>query len=87
MRIRGRVLLPQDLRERRLLKSLGVDFIRVPRRQNPFAVARLVRKLSFGGTDMPKLKAMLAKRPVPIVPSQPAQLPDSTSSPRQEHAA
>ena len=87
MRIRGRVLLPQDLRERRLLKSMGLDFIRCPRRQNPFAVARLVRRLSFGGVDMPKLKAMLAKRPVPAMPSQPMELPDSTSAPRQEHAA
>jgi hypothetical protein len=70
-----------------LLKSLGVDFIRVPRRQNPFAVARLVRRLSFGGIDMPKLKAMLAKRPMPITTPEPVSLPDSTSAPRQEHAA
>lgn len=86
MRIRGRVLLPQDLRERRLLKSIGLDFIRVPRRQSPFAVARLVRRLSFGGVDMPKLKALLAKRPLPASP-EPVSLPDSTSAPRQEHAA
>ena len=73
--------------ERRLLKSLGIDCIRVGRNRNPFAVARLVKRLSFGGVDMPKLKAMLAKRPVPAMPSQPMELPDSTSAPRQEHAA
>ena len=74
MRIQGRLLRPENLAERRILKSLGMDHIRVPRRSNPFAVARLVRRLSFGGADMPKLQLMLRKRP-PIEPT----LPDSTS--------
>ena len=82
MRIQGRVLRPQNLAERRILKSLGIDYLRVPRRLNPFAVARLVRRLSFGGPDMSKLQHMLRKRP----PTEPV-LPDSTSTPAEERAA
>ncbi len=82
MRIQGRVLRPQTLAERRVLKSLGLDYLRVPRRLNPFAVARLVRRLSFGGADMPKLRHMFRKRP----PTEPV-LPDSTSEPSEERAA
>lgn len=83
MRIQGRLLRPQTLAERRVLKSLGSDHIRVPRRLNPFAVARLVRRLSFGGADMPKLQHMLRARPAPTEPA----LPDSTSAPADERAA
>ena len=83
MRIQGRLLRPENLAERRVLKSLGIDHIRVPRRLNPFAVARLVRRLSFGGTDMPKLQRMLRTRPAPTEPV----LPDSTSAPADERAA
>ncbi len=82
MRIQGRLLRPENLAERRILKSLGMDHIRVPRRLTPFAVARLVRRLSCGGSDMPKLQHLLRKRP-PIEPV----LPDSTSAPAEERAA
>lgn len=82
MRIQGRLLRPATLAERRLLKSLGLDAIRVPRRHNPFAVARMVRRMSLGGPDVTKLKAML-QRPVP----RPAELPDSTTEPREEERA
>jgi hypothetical protein len=78
MRIQGRLLRPSTLAERRVLKSLSLDVIRVPRRANPFAIARLIRRTSLGGPDMAKLKA-LVKRPVPV----PTELPDSTSEPRQ----
>ena len=94
MRIQGRVLRPSTLAERRVLKSFGLDFVRVPRRRNPFGVARLIRRISFGGPDLPKLKVLLGKRlasPVPDVPlAEPVELPDSTPAPReqeQEHAA
>jgi hypothetical protein len=78
MRIQGRVLRASNLAERRVIKSLGVDILRVPRRSNPFAVARQVKKLASGlGGDLPALRAMLKRgeRPVP-------SLPDSTSAPR-----
>jgi hypothetical protein len=60
------------------LKTLGVDFLRVPRKHNPFAIARSIRKLAAGRGDLPALRAMLVKPPVP--PS----LPDSTSAPRPD---
>ena len=44
MRVNGRTLRPSNLAERRLLSSLGVDSIRVPRDMNPFAAARRVRR-------------------------------------------
>jgi hypothetical protein len=81
MRIQGRVLRPATLAERRILKSFGLDHVRVPRRFNPFAVARLLKRISFGGADMPKLQRML-KRPTPLpAPPPPCQHPDSRSTP------
>jgi hypothetical protein len=77
MRIQGRCLRPSNLAERRVLKTLGLDSLRVPRRQNPFAIARSIRKLAAGRGDLPALKAMLAKPPS-------TSLPDSTSEPRSD---
>jgi hypothetical protein len=77
MRISGRILRPSSLSERRILKSLGLDFIRVPRRTNPFAVARRIQRMSKNG-ELLGLKAMLAK------PAVPPSLPDSTSEPRSD---
>ena len=82
MRIQGRLLRPSTLAERRVLKALGLDAIKVPRRSNPFAVARLIRRISLGSPDMAKLKA-LVHRPTPV----PAELPDSTSESREEERA
>jgi len=99
MRIQGRQLRASNLAERRVLKSLGTDVLRVPRKLNPFAVARHIRKIASGtGGNLPELRAALAKAPasqlspmptstdvpcMPIVPS----LPDSTSEPREAVAA
>jgi len=59
MRVQGRTLRPSNLAERRVLKALGVDFLRVPRRANPFAIARHVKRLASGrGGDLPALKAL-----------------------------
>ena len=92
MRIQGRVLRASNLAERRVLKTLGVDQVRVPRKQNPFAVARHIKKLATGtGGNLPELRAVLAKAFVgtpdaPTVPVIPA-LPDSRSTPRDEARA
>lgn len=89
MRIQGRFLRPETLAERRVLKSLGLDHIRAPRRLNPYAVARLIRRMSFGGEDMRKLKHLLRiGRPQPLEPSVPQEptLPDSTSTPEDRAA-
>ena len=97
MRIQGRLLRPSTLAERRILKALGTDVLRVPRKLNPFAVARHIRKIAAGtGGNLPELKAMLAIAPAranaPVmtaVPDMPvvSSLPDSTSEPREAHAA
>ena len=102
MRIQGRVLRASNLAERRVLKALGTDVLRVPRKLNPFAVARHIRKIASGtGGNLPELRAALAKAPgrpcssaslpapsadVPDMRVVPA-LPDSTSEPREAVAA
>jgi hypothetical protein len=89
MRIQGRTLRASNLAERRVLLTLGIDHhnFRVPRRLNPFAVARHVKRLASGrGGDLPALKALLTKMMPPALP----ELPDSTSEPRsdgEQHAA
>lgn len=85
MRIQGRTLHPATLAERRVLKSLGHDTLRVRRGINPFVIARQVRKIALGlGGDLPALRILLKKGDRAV----PAELPDSTSEPRSgEHAA
>jgi hypothetical protein len=81
MRIQGRVLRPATLAERRLLKTFGLDHVRCSRRTNPFALGRLIRRISLGGGDMPRLQKML-RRPTPLpAPPPPCQHPDSRSTP------
>jgi hypothetical protein len=80
MRIQGRLLRASNLAERRVLKSIGLDVIRVRRGVNPFMVARRLRKLAVGlGGDMPELRAILKS---PVRP-----LPDSTPEPRDGERA
>jgi len=100
MRIQGRLLRPSTLAERRILKALGTDVLRVPRKLNPFAVARHIRKIAAGtGGNLPELRAMLGAKSVgrpttvasapvisPDMPGIPV-LPDSTSEPREAVAA
>lgn len=84
MRIQGRTLHPATLAERRVLKSLGHDMLRIRRGINPFVVARQVRKIALGlGGDLPALRSLLKKNAPPV----PVELPDSTTEPRGERAA
>jgi len=79
MRIQGRNLRPSTLAERRVLKTLGFDMLRVHRGLNPFMVARHIRKLATGRSgDLPALRMLLQKKN-----NKPAgcELPDSTSLP------
>jgi hypothetical protein len=85
MRIQGRCLRPSNLAERRVLKTLGLDSLRVRRGLNPFAVARLVKKIAVGtGGNLPALRTLLQRnaRPTPAT-----ELPDSTSQPRGDERA
>lgn len=86
MRICGRVLRPSTLAERRLLLGhLGTSFIRVPRSQNPYAVARRVRRFLEKNEDIGFLKRLAAKKsPMPPV-SPDVDLPEPT--PDTEHGA
>jgi hypothetical protein len=63
MRIQGRVLRPSTLAERRLLFSVGVDHLRVPREINPFAVIRRLQKVAVGSK-----RELLAIRALACVP-------------------
>jgi hypothetical protein len=82
MRIQGRVLRASNLAERRVLLTLGIDHLnfRVPRRLNPFAVVRHVKRLAAGRGDLPAFKALLARK----MPPSPPELPDSTTEPRTD---
>jgi len=48
MRVNGRTLRPTTLAERRVLKRFGIDWLRVPRGKNPFAVARQIARAAKG---------------------------------------
>lgn len=61
MRIQGRLLRYSTLAERRLLLSLGVVALRVPRRLNPFSVARAISKAARGAPEDMKLLRTLAR--------------------------
>lgn len=59
MRIHGRVLRPATLAERRLLLSLGLPFVKVGRRHNPFMVARKVRRAATNREPLYELRMLL----------------------------
>jgi hypothetical protein len=46
MKVYGRVITYRTLADRRLLKSFGVDKVRVPRSLNPYAVSRRLTKMA-----------------------------------------
>lgn len=63
MRINGRLLRASTLAERRVLKTLGVDALRVPRSHNPYQVARRLTRLARGGEDLAFLRGLVPHRP------------------------
>ena len=77
MRINGRLLRPSSLAERRTMLSLGLTTaFRCPRRENPYAVARRVRRLAEGkDIDTRFLRQLVQKN----TPAMPPELPDSRS--------
>ena len=55
----GRLVRPSNLAERRLLLSLGIVVLRVPRRMNPYLVARrLERAARCDGDDVVLLRCL-----------------------------
>lgn len=77
MRINGRLLRPSSLAERRTMLSLGLTTtFRCPRRENPYAVARRLRRLAEGKDIDTHFLRQLAQK---STPAGPADLPDSRS--------
>jgi hypothetical protein len=69
MRIHGRILRPSNLAERRILLGLGVSFLRVPRSENPYQVARRLRRLALGATpDLVLVRRLAARMHAPPEP-------------------
>ena len=56
----GRLVRPSNLAERRLLLSLGIVVLRVPRKTNPYLVARrLERAARCEGDDVVLLRSLV----------------------------
>jgi len=98
MRIRGRSLFPSTLQERRALKRFGADCIRVPRRMNPFAVARHVERLARGSqpdamlirhlVEIDRLRPNPAPSPGVDLPAEPdSRLTDAVRASRRKQDA
>ena len=76
MRINGRTLRPSNLAERRLLLSLGIDALRVPRSMNPFTVARRLRRAARGESEDHGVARGLAARMKKNLEGVPSPSPD-----------
>jgi hypothetical protein len=85
MRIRGRVIRPSNLAERRLLTALGVDLIRVPRGTNPFVVARRFARAARCDTPDHRFIRAIVDGSWPPSPPEPSPEPDLAEQPR-DHA-
>ncbi len=64
-RIRGRVIRPQTLAERRVMANLGVQSIRCPRGVNPYMVARRLKRCAHDNPDLLFLSDVAAGRKPP----------------------
>jgi hypothetical protein len=79
-RIRGRIIRPSSLAERRLMLSLGLGTtLRVSRSENPFSVARKLKRLAHNqSADADYLRRLAQKKTV-----TPPAFPDSRSDGEQ----
>lgn len=79
-RIRGRIIRPSSLAERRLMLSLGLSTtLRVPRSENPFSVARRLKRVAHNESpDVDYLRRLALKGDI-----TPPELPDSRSDGEQ----
>jgi len=68
-RIHGRTVRASNLAERRILSSLGVHALRVPRGQNPFLVARKLRQASRPNEAASFLAAVAMRQKAPKAPN------------------
>lgn len=80
MRVNGRLLRPSTLAERRVMKSLGIDYLRCPRTENPYALARRIKRASRPTEDTLFVRD-IATRMKPVVrPAQPGPTPDADTT-------
>lgn len=89
MRVNGRLLRPSTLAERRIMKALGLDFIRVPRSKNPFAVARQLTRVAKGAVpELQIIKEILEEDRLrrPRIPLPDPTSPHQPASPWCPHA-
>jgi len=62
----GRLIRPSNLAERRLLLSLGIVVLRVPRGTNPYIVARRIERAArYDSEDLVLLRDLVHRRPLP----------------------
>ena len=89
MRVNGRLLRPSTLAERRVLKSLGIDCLRVPRGHNPFAIARQIARLARGAVPEARIIKEILEEDRVRRPKLPLPLPNpqQPASPWCPHAA
>lgn len=93
MRIHGRMLRPSNLAERRILKAFGLDFIKVPRSHNPFAVARHIQRLAKGAVPECRIIREIVEEdrlrppphPLPWPVPMPVPFPTAPGSPWLPH--
>jgi hypothetical protein len=92
MKVNGsRVLRATTLAERRLLLSMGVPFVRVPRRLNPYVVARRLARLAKNeGPDAMLLRQLVerTKAKVLVIPPAEVDTPEPVeTAPVMQHVA
>lgn len=86
-RIMGRRIYAADLEERRILDQLGVSetgFIPVPRKANPYIVARRLHRAAHNNPDVDYLRGVMAatRVAVDVLAEQPdAEQPSETDGP------
>lgn len=63
MRVNGRTIRYSTLAERRLMLSLGIDSLHVPRKLNPYSVARRLRRIASGQSrDLLFVRELIARQ-------------------------
>jgi len=78
MRICGRILRPSNLAERRVMKSLGIDYLRCPRTENPYALARRIKRASRPTEDLLFMRDVATRMKPVVRPTQPTPDADTT---------
>lgn len=71
-RVTGRTIIPTDIAEAAVLQELGLKTLRVPRRVNPYQVARRLRRATSPHPDLEYLRSIAVR--THLVPSRSEEL-------------